>query len=137
MPLTDVTNVMADIVFDFAVPIDYVALTALDIDEALSMRVYLDGTQVAWKSNTVFGDTAAERFEFGAVGGTQLFDRLVVDLKEGAQNNPAAAGPEFYDNLEFHLTAALPQPVPEPATLVCAAAAALALALVRGRASRA
>ncbi len=112
-------NPLFDFEISFDRPIDFFSIMALDAEETVAANGYLGTTLVQSISQGVLvgnygGTTAGGRFrgpvyslELGSIGGSALFDRVVIDLVEGSH---PTAGPEEFDNMVYN-------PVPEPTTL--------------------
>ncbi|MES9957095.1 MAG: PEP-CTERM sorting domain-containing protein [Sedimenticola sp.] len=112
-------NPLYDFEISFDAPIDYFSLMAIDAEETVAAYGYLGDTLVQSISQGVlvgnYGGSpvggyfrgSVYNLELGGIGGSYLFDRVVIDLVQG--DHPAA-GPELYDNLVYNS-------VPEPGTL--------------------
>lgn len=100
-----------DMQFAFSQPIDYFSLMALDAEESVSATAYLgntfvqsidQGNFIGFHSASVFNGPVYS-LDLGSVGGSLLFDRVVITLDQGG-------GPEVYDNLVFDSVNAVPEP---------------------------
>lgn len=102
-----------DLVFEFDAPTDYFSILALDAEEHVAARAFLDGELVdaiSFRGGTNF---QVWELRLGDLGGEVVFDRVVVDIvNEGAGNEP---GPEIFDNFSFNRAAV---PTPGAATLL-------------------
>ena len=104
-----------DIQISFSAPIDFFSIMALDAEEQFTLSGFLGGAlvqSVGPTSNSFVGNRGASPFRgpvynptLGAIGGSRLFDRVVIGLVAGD-------GPELYDNMVFNAVT-----VPEPSTL--------------------
>ena len=99
-----------DIQFAFSQRIDSFSLMAIDAEEPVSGSAYLGNTFISSLALTSIGFNEASVFrgpvyslDFGAVGGSQTFDRVVIHLDP-------LGGPELFDNLVYHTTAPIPEP---------------------------
>lgn len=95
--------------FDFAAPIDWFSIVAIDAEESYAAQAFLSGTRVVvgeqrtflgnyrtfnpYTGTTIGGDIF--ELTLGAVGSALLFDRVIVSLD--------ASGPEGWDNLSFNV----------------------------------
>jgi hypothetical protein len=100
-----------DFQINFAAPVDYFSLLALDAEESVSASAFLgnnfvdsvnQGVFLGLHSASVFNGPVY-KFELGAIGGFAHFDRVVIDLS-------ANDGPEVYDNLVFNVVTPIPEP---------------------------
>lgn len=116
-----------DINLDFSTPIDYFSILSLDSDEPLTVSSFLGSTLV---DSVTFGPgTNLEVYEviLGSIGGTDLFDSVVIDVVAGPGDSGYAGGPELFDNLVFNPV----NPVPLPGTVFLLAGGLVALAACR------
>ena len=95
--------------------IDYFSILVLDAEEAISALGYFEGDLIqsvdqgvllGTKSDSPFRGSVYE-ITLGSIGGDLLFDRIILDLTDGAQ---ALAGPEEFDLLRFNTVERVPEP---------------------------
>jgi hypothetical protein len=102
-----------DMQFSFPSPIDYFSIQVLDAEESVTATAYSgDNALQSVSPGRLLGYHAGSAFngpvyvmELGSLGGSMLFDRVVVDLNE-------ADGPELFDNLQFSVRS-----IPEPPSI--------------------
>lgn len=126
-PGNNASDPFYDVELLFSTSIDYFSLLSLDSDEALNIFAFQGSTQVQMQSYPAGTDTQVWNLELGGIGGGVLFDRVVLDVVEGAAGT-MAGGPEYFDNLKFNSSE-----VPEPATFMLFGAALAGLLGTRGR----
>ena len=83
-----------DVEMSFASPIDYFSILSLDSDEPISALGYYKGNLVQKVSFPSGSGQQVYKLELGSVKGTQLFDKIILDVDDG--------GPEIFDNLTFN-----------------------------------
>lgn len=120
-----------DIAIDFASPIDFFSILALDAEanETYTLSAYLGGVPIAAQfSMSIVGSFSIptsggpiRQNALGAMGGLLLFDRVVIDLTN-------SEGPEVWDDVSFNVVSVT---VPEPAPLFLLSFGILALVFAR------
>jgi RHS repeat-associated protein len=83
-----------DVEMSFASPIDYFSILSLDSDEPISALGYYKGNLVQKVSFSSGSGQQVYKLELGSVKGTQLFDKIILDVDD--------SGPEIFDNLTFN-----------------------------------
>jgi hypothetical protein len=96
------TQLFTDVVMQFAAPINYFSMLALDSDELLTLKGFYQGQLVASKLYRKGHNWQVYELKLGSPTGSQLFDEVVLDLVEG-RSGRSDGGPEFYDNLTFNV----------------------------------
>ena len=118
VPSESRTDPFSDIELSFAQSIDFFSILSLDSDEPLSVHGYLNDVLVQTLSRPAGRDRQVNEIILGEIGGSQRFDRVVVDVREGREGSHFG-GPELFDNLAYNT-------VPEPSTLLGMGTLALA-----------
>jgi hypothetical protein len=90
-----------DIEILFSKPINYFSILSLDSDEPVTVRGFLNNSEIASKYYSSGSNLQVWNVELGNIDGEQLFDRIVIDVVRG-ELTCCAGGPEFFDNLKFN-----------------------------------
>jgi len=91
-----------DIVIEFTTPVSRVKLTAMDVDEAVTLRAFnAAGVEISIDYQPPTGDVAVETIEVSTDGTQGYITKVIVDVSEEDPGQCCSAGPEFYDFLEF------------------------------------
>jgi hypothetical protein len=89
---------LRDVVLDFAVPVARVSIASGDTDESWTLKAYAGDELVASSVRSSVGDIAVTVVNVDGTHPSDWITRAVVDLQNGST---AAAGPEFFDLLQF------------------------------------
>jgi len=90
-----------DIEINFANDIDYFSILSLDSDEPITINAYYNDDKIESKHYRAGSDLQIWKVEIGEIGGSNRFDRIVLDLVKGSSSN-TSGGPEYFDNLVFN-----------------------------------
>lgn len=112
------SHLFSDIEITFDSVIDYFSILALDMDEPVEIRGYLGDSLVSSVSGAQAGDHHVSELVLGKKGGSQRYDRIVIDVVEGTPGG-VDGGPEYFDNLKYSTT------VPEPGAMASLAVVSL------------
>jgi len=116
-PGDDPFDPLFDIELSFSSSIDFLSILALDAEELFTVWGYWDNQLVTSAINSFVGNRNSSpirgpvrRADLGVIGGSQLFNRVIIDVTGGSFGG-TSGGPELFDNLSFN-TVGIPEPVP-------------------------